>query len=100
MAGERKVSLSFLAVTLLIAAILTAQGCQIRENSKTREALCTLRDAKQREVENAQDFLKLTVAQRIQKYGPELGHIPDSAIESGIREDQHTVDALDPLDCA
>lgn len=99
LAGQRRISLSFLVTTLLIAAILVSQGCQIRANGEAREALCVIRADRERDLANSKAFLALTVEERVKKYGPELGHIPEAVIKEGIRDDQGVVDALARLDC-
>jgi hypothetical protein len=90
-----------LVITLMCAWVyigiqterLTSQGVQ------THSALCTLKKDYAQRLEDNQSFLSMTVKQRENKFGPALGHIPESVIHQTVHNLQLNLDALKSLDC-
>jgi hypothetical protein len=92
--GQRRISLSFLALALAIAAVLAVQSCQIRENGKTRTALCALRGDLEQRVASTTKYLD-------EHPGPEpFPGIPRKTLTDSLKNQQRTVDALSGLDCS
>lgn len=66
---------------------------------RTNNALCALRADYQNRLTLSQEFLKLTPAQRVAKYGPTYGAIPRTTIIINVSNLQRTIDALSSLKC-
>lgn len=92
-----------LTVVVLLCTVMTwiviRQSHNITQGAQSHAALCVLKsDYVQRESDN-KAFLRLTVKQRVAKYGPALGHIPPAVITQSLRIEQANVQSLQKLHC-
>lgn len=88
----------------LVLALVAVADVALQARADSRQALkdktagCALRSYYENQAAQSEAFLKLTLAERIQKYGA-IGNIPNSVIESGLDKERGIVRALAPLDC-
>ena len=84
---------AWVILVTVITAVLVLQGCQIRENSKTHDALCAFRHDLELRVENTNKLLK-------ENPGPTIFTIPRAVIITSRNNQQNTIDSLSNLDCS
>lgn len=96
-----------LVLALVSVADVAIQGRQearqshaeVQQLLKVKVAVCSLRDYYAGQVGQSEDFLKLTLQERIKKYGS-IGDIPDPAIKLGLTKERQIVRRLSPLVCS
>lgn len=95
-------AISIVVVLASFAVFAIAGVILVRTLADAAEAhrgLCAIRADKEAHLTNSERFLSLTVPERIEKYGEALGRIPESLIESNVRQDRQTIDSLSFLEC-
>lgn len=78
--------------------LAVANQKSITQGATAHKALCAFDDDLASRVQDSRDFLKLTLAQRIAKYGS-VGDVPDSVIKANLRNQQATLASLKSLRC-
>ena len=86
-----------LALGILIALYLIHQ--EANRGDRAHVALCAQRQDLERRIKESRQFLAMTRAQRIHKFGAALGTIPETTIRSGIFNYERTIRAYDALRC-
>lgn len=84
---------AWFGLVAVMTTVLVFQSCQIRENTKTREALCALRHDVERRIEASDKLLA-------ENPKGDIFGIPRTLIVSGRNNQQETVEALSKLNCA
>lgn len=72
---------------------------QARNGALAHRALCAQRDQLNHGIRQAEEFLRLTPAQRVRRYGPLLGSVPPSTIRASLIAERRTVAAYEDLGC-
>lgn len=99
---SRKGVLSWVILTGVITAVLVLQGCQIRRNNQTTDALCALRHDLEVRIANTNEILdddKDGIVEAAELHGGDIFGIPRALIVSGRANQQDTLYALSDLDC-
>lgn len=101
-----KAAISDVTTVILMVAVLFVFGMatfaiyrNVNEAAKTHDALCSLKNSRIIQRDRSLEFLRLTKEERIEKYGPAIGSIPDSAIQQGVDDNTQLIAALRQLSC-
>ena len=86
-----------LALGLLVALYLVRQEAQ--RGDRAHVALCAQRLDLQRRIRESEQFLSMTRAERIRKFGAAFGTIPPTTIRSAIINYERTIRSYDGLRC-
>lgn len=72
---------------------------QTAEALQARHALCGIREFDSRAIEEAKAYLRLTPTQRVLKYGPVLGRVPESYVRAQLVAQEQQLSTLAVLTC-
>lgn len=104
--GLTKTQFLGLLTSLLAAVLITVVYLVIhtrglaQEGAQSHKALCVLKADYARRVDDSRIFLKLTVPERVEKYGDGLGHTPPAVIRSSLKGLVSNLKALSDLECS
>lgn len=88
--------IAWVVLVIVVTAALIGQGCQIRKNTETTNALCDIRANLEHRIARTDAILNSKEFEGMD----EIFGIPRDLIVAGRNEDQQTVDALNEIDCA
>jgi hypothetical protein len=66
---------------------------------ESHDALCAFKKDLQGRYDNSVRYLNMTLDERIEEFGPQLGTIPEETIRTSANNQKDTLDSLKPLDC-
>lgn len=102
---DRRVHFDLISIVIIVSvfAVFAFSGLmfyrQLAEAGQTHKALCAYKSDTEQRYEDSQKFLLMTPAQRAEKYGKQLAHIPEGTIKRGMEAQKSILDALSDLDC-
>lgn len=94
------------SILLLLLVILWTgrtdrrQATLAQQGAESHQALCVFQADLQRRANESKDFLAMSVAERVAKYGEALGTIDSTVIRNSLNNEVQTLNALRVLDCS
>ena len=67
--------------------------------SHVHSTFCNFYDNLQHQQDDARAFLAMSEEERVKKFGPQIGSIPESVIQAQVASRQVTLDSLGELHC-
>lgn len=82
---------SVIGMYLLLSGFAIWNYFTVRE---INDKLCTHAQTLQDTVNRQDAYLDMSIQERVERFGSELGHIPEEVIESQMRQNQRNLDSL------
>lgn len=92
-------TIGFLILFVALSIVVYRLEGLARQGAQAHDANCALRADLQGRVDASRVFLDMTLAERINQYGPVLGSIDPEIVRSKLPDQQRSLDALAVLDC-
>lgn len=92
-------TIAYLILALGVLIALWLVHTEANRGDRAHVALCAQRADLEQRIRQSEQFLRMTRAQRIRKFGVALGTIPETTIRSGIFNYQRTIQSYDALRC-
>ena len=83
--------LFLVVVCVVIYVLITAQT--------NKNALCNFVSDIEHRATASQEFLDMTPSERVKKFGPAVGSMPESVIENQLANQRKTIESLSELNC-
>ena len=103
---RHRLTIAYVALCLAIVVLFIGQRHrtndlrqQARNGALAHRALCAQRDDINHGIRQAEQFLRLTPAERVKRYGQLLGSIPPSTVRANLVAERRTIAAYQGLGC-